>query len=281
MKKFLIMLLSCLFVTATHAQRITQNFRNVSLAEALTTISKHSKTYKVNFIFNELEDFTVTTSVQKKDVLDAIRQVIGFYPMRLTIDGDNIFIECTQKEKSKLTGVVVDSIGKPVIYANISLLSERDSSFITGGVSNESGRFVIPCERKKVIVRISSVGYKPYVRTANVGDMGRVMMTPDAIMIQGVTVKSDRPMTRLTPEGYTTQVLGTLLSDLGTAADVLKQIPRVSGDGGTFTVFGKGAPIIYINGKKVNDSNELQRLSSTEIKSVDVITSPGARYSAE
>ncbi len=281
MKKIIITLLSCFLVTAIDAQRITQNFRNVSLSEALTTISKQSKTYKVNFIFNELEDFTVTTSIQKKDVLDAIRQVIGFYPMRLVIDGDNVFIECTQKEKKKLTGVVVDSIGKPVIYANISLLSERDSSFITGGVSNESGRFVIPCERKKVIVRISSVGYKPFVRSTNVGDMGRVTMLPDAIMIQGVTVKSDRPATRLTPEGFTTQVFGTLLSDLGTAADVLGQIPRVSGDGGNFTVFGKGTPVIYINGKKVNDNNELQRLSSTEIKSVDVITSPGARYSAE
>ncbi len=281
MKKIMITLLSCLFLTATYAQRITHNFKNVSLSDALTTISRQSKTYKVNFIFNELEDFSVTTSVQKKDVLDAIRQVIGFYPMRMTIDGENVFIECTQKEKSKLTGVLVDSIGRPVIYANVLLLNERDSSFITGGVSNESGRFVIPCMEKKVIVRITSVGYNPIVRSTSVGDMGKVTMSPDAIMIDEVTVKSDRPVTRLTPQGFTTQVFGTLLSDVGTAVDVLGQIPRVNVNGNSYTVFGKGAPIIYINSKKVNDNSELQRLSSSEIKSIDVITSPGAQYSAD
>ncbi len=58
-------------------------------------------------------------------------------------------------------------------------------------------------------------------------------------------------------------------------------LPRVEGSDGRFTVFAKGEPEIYINNKKVRDAKELKQLKSTEIKSVDIITSPGAKYNAE
>ena len=58
-------------------------------------------------------------------------------------------------------------------------------------------------------------------------------------------------------------------------------LPQVQGSDGNFTVFAKGKPEIYINNKKVQNARELKQLKSTDIKSVDVITSPGARYNAE
>ena len=64
-------------------------------------------------------------------------------------------------------GTVIDEQGQPVVYANIALLSPQDSTLITGGVSNESGLFVIPCEQQSVLGRISFVGYKTIYKQCN------------------------------------------------------------------------------------------------------------------
>lgn len=63
--------------------------------------------------------------------------------------------------------------------------------------------------------------------------------------------------------------------------DVLNLLPRVSVNGQKISVFGKGTPIVYINNKRVNDNNEIVNITPDNIKSISVITSPGAEYDAE
>lgn len=58
-------------------------------------------------------------------------------------------------------------------------------------------------------------------------------------------------------------------------------IPMVQGRDGKFEVLAKGEPEIYINNKKVRDMGDLKQLKSSDVKSVDVITAPGAKYNAE
>ena len=265
-----------------HAQRFTHNFRNTSMSEALTLLAKSTKNYRINFMYNELEDFTVTTNVENSTAPNAIQQIIGFYPMKMTIDGQYIFVECIQKASTKMMGRIVDEHRRPVDFANVALLNVRDSSFITGGVTNENGQFVIPCEARKAIVKVSCVGYHTVYGTYATGKLGNITLKEATMNLQKVVVKAVRPRTKLTHGGFQTQVNGTMLSDAGMVSDLLKQIPRVRVDGnGGYSVFGKGTPEIYVNGRKVSDSKELAHLSSKEVKSVDVITNPGAQYNAE
>ena len=121
-KRYILFLIASLVAISVSAQRITHDFRDVSMSKALKIIEANTSKYKINFIYNELEDFTVTTSIDKKTVPDAIRDVIGFYPIKMTVDGDNIFVECVQKENTKLIGEVVDKKGQPIVYANIKKL---------------------------------------------------------------------------------------------------------------------------------------------------------------
>ncbi len=171
MKRYILFLIASLVAISVSAQRITHDFRDVSMSKALKIIEANTSKYKINFIYNELEDFTVTTSIDKKSVPDAIRDVIGFYPIKMTVDGDNIFVECVQKENTKLIGEVVDKKGQPIVYANISLLSAKDSTFINGGVSNLAGKFVIPCGAKHALVKISCIGYKTILKPFDAGDI--------------------------------------------------------------------------------------------------------------
>ena len=162
----------CLFATMAKAQHLTRDFKNISLSDALIWIDNSQKSYKINFIFDELEDFTVTTSLRNASVKEAVQQVVGFYPMRVSYDGMDIYVECVQKADSKVLGHVVDEKGRPLPFATISLLTPKDSVFITGGVSNENGDFVIPCQPQRIIVKVTCIGYKTLTRNAPV-EIGR------------------------------------------------------------------------------------------------------------
>jgi hypothetical protein len=262
------------------AQQLSHDFQNVSLSEALIWIDHAQEDYKLNFIFDELEDFTVTTHLENVSVRDAVRQVCGFYPMHLTFDSQDIYIECTQKEDTKVIGRVVDESGNPIEFANISLYGD---GYINGGVSNGNGDFVIPCKaRQQMMVKISFVGYKTVERNIGVGNIGTITLLPETYMVKGVEVKGEIPQYKAAQGGLTVDVQHSILHDIGTANDLLAMIPMVQQDNdGKFNVLAKGEPEIYINNKKVRDPNELKQLKSVDIKSVDVITSPGAKYNAE
>ena len=274
------MLLLCLVAMCAKAQQLSHDFQNVSLSEALIWIDHAQEDYKLNFIFDELEDFTVTTHLENVSVRDAVRQVCGFYPMHLTFDSQDIYIECTQKEDTKVIGRVVDESGNPIEFANISLYGD---GYINGGVSNGNGDFVIPCKaRQQLMVKVSFVGYKTVERNIGVGNIGTITLLPETYMVKGVEVKGEIPQYKPTSGGMTVDIQHSILHDIGTANDLLAMIPMVQqGSDGKFNVLAKGEPEIYINNKKVRDPNELKQLKSVDIKSVDVITSPGAKYNAE
>ena len=275
-------LLFLLFASsAIKAQSLTHTFRNTSLSDALIWIDNAQSNYKIHFIFDELEDFTVTTSIRNASVEDAVRQVIGFYPMHTTFERKDIYIECVQKSGTKLSGHIVDEKGVPMPFANVSLLSVADSSFITGGVSNENGDFVIPCQMKHIIAKISTIGYKTVIRNAAVGKMGTITLHPETYTIKGVEIKGEIPQYKMVTGGMAVDVQHSVLHDVGTADDLLSMIPMVQKRDGKFEVLAKGEPEIYINNKKVTGANELKMLKSADIKNVEVITAPGAKYNAE
>ena len=105
-------------------------------------------------------------------------------------------------------------------------------------------------------------------------------MAEDRKTLGEVVVKSNLPKTILTNGGMKTTVAGSVLEKAGTMENLLDRIPNLSAQNGSIKVFGRGEPMIYINGKQMRDKSELDRLRSDIIKSVEVITNPGASYPA-
>ena len=282
-KTISLFLLFFLLILAQHsyAQRITRQYNNVSFSAALKDLNAHQHKYTINFVYDELEDFKVTKSIRNMSVPDAITQLIGFYPIRMTQVENNIMVECTQKSTFRYKGRIVDERGNAAEYATIALLSPIDSTIVGHGVSNENGSFVIPCNSRKVLARITYIGYKTVNRIYNNTEMGIIKLQPKTMIVKGVVVKGDRPQYKMLSGGMEVAVEHTLLSKMANTFDVLSLLPRVSVDGQKISVFGKGAPIIYINNKRVHDNNEIVNITPDNIKSISVITSPGAEYDAE
>ncbi|WP_337485190.1 TonB-dependent receptor domain-containing protein [Prevotella sp.] len=276
---FILFLLS--FVQLSYAQRITRQYNNVSFSAALKDLNARQHKYTINFVYDELEDFKVTKSIRNSNVPNAIMQLIGFYPIRMTQVENNIMVECTQKSTFRYKGRIVDERGNAAEYATIALLLPIDSTIVGHGVSNENGSFVIPCNSRKVLARITYIGYKTVNRIYNNTEMGIIKLQPKTMIVKGVVVKGDRPQYKMLSGGMEVAVEHTLLSKMANTFEVLSLLPRVSVDGQKISVFGKGTPIVYINNKRVNDNNEIVNITPDNIKSISVITSPGAEYDAE
>ena len=179
-----------------------------------------------------------------------------------------------------IKGKIVNEKGEPLAFANVVLLNRQDSAFVKGVVSGEDGHFAIDSACNNGIIKVTSVGYKTAWKDCTGENAGVIKMVANSKVLGEVVVKSSLPKTILKNGGMTTTVAGSVLEKAGTMEHLLDRIPNVSAQNGNINVFGRGEPIIYINGRQMRDRSELDRLSSDNIKSVEVIANPGARYAA-
>lgn len=274
-----IIFLLCTFALAMSAQHIQRNYHNRSMSDVLIDLDKASKRYKISFIYNELEDFTVTQNVKTANIPDAIRKVIGFYPMQMTLGDSLITVECIRKSERKLIGRLIDNHNLHVEFANIQLLNPKDSSFLCGGVSNANGDFVIPCQQKQALMKVSFVGYKTICKLVPVARIGNVRMQANSYLLKGVTVeaarvveKVDRQIIFPTKEQVKTASNGyDLLDNLSLPTIIVNRAERK-------ILSLKGGDVqIRINDVKASMQDVLA-LQPDEVTKVEFINVPGLKY---
>lgn len=274
-----IIFLLCTFALAMSAQNIQRNYHNRSMSDVLIDLDKASKRYKISFIYNELEDFTVTQNVKTANIPDAIRKVIGFYPMQMTVGDSLITVECIRKSERKLIGRLIDNHNLPVEFANIQLLNPKDSSFLCGGVSNANGDFVIPCQQKQALMKVSFVGYKTICKLVPIARIGNVKMQANSYLLKGVTVeaakvveKVDRQIIFPTKEQVKTASNGyDLLDNLSLPTIIVNRAERK-------VLSLKGGDVqIRINDVKASMQDVLA-LQPDEVTKVEFINVPGLKY---
>lgn len=274
-----IIFLLCTFALAMSAQHIQRNYHDRSMSDVLIDLDKASKRYKISFIYNELEDFTVTQNVKTANIPDAIRKVIGFYPMQMTMGDSLITVECIRKSERKLIGRLIDNHNLPVEFANIQLLNPKDSSFLCGGVSNANGDFVIPCQQKQVLMKVSFVGYKTICKLVPIARIGNVRMQANSYLLKGVTVeaarvveKVDRQIIFPTKEQVKTASNGyDLLDNLSLPTIIVNRAERK-------VLSLKGGDVqIRINDVKASMQDVLA-LQPDEVTKVEFINVPGLKY---
>ena len=190
------------------------------------------------------------------------------------------FSAITPMMAQDIKGKIVDEKGEPLAFANVVLLNRLDSAFVKGVVSGEDGHFAIDSACNNGIIKVTSVGYKTAWKDCTGENAGVIKMVADSKVLREVVVKSSLPKTILKNGGMTTTVAGSVLEKAGTMEHLLDRIPNVSAQNGNIKVFGRGEPTIYINGRQMRDRSELDRLSSDNIRSVEAISNPGARYAA-
>ncbi|MBK9099815.1 MAG: TonB-dependent receptor [bacterium] len=189
-------------------------------------------------------------------------------------------------------GKVFDSLTKHTIeYANIVIFSLRDSSMVTGGVTNNEGAFNIPLEKPgRFKVEIRFIGYDTEIietvvnpSTPNV-NLGDVLIHPSTINLNDVVVQGERsPVTyEIDKKVINPDQMQTVIS--GNAADILANVPSVQVDvEGNVSLRGSQNFTVLIDGRPslMEGQDALQQISATSIERIEIITNPTAKYDAD
>lgn len=287
MKSFIIALALTVTTQNTHAQRVSRSYHGVPLPKVLTDLDNAGRRYTINFIYDELEDFTVTADIRNRPIPDAVREAVGFYPMQLTIGDSLIFVECTQKAEAKMTGRIVGPDRRPIPYATVSLLNPSDSGFINGGVSNDGGDFVIPCDRRgNVLMRVSFVGYQTHFKLCPVGPIGTINLKQDTHTLAETQVKAARKVIRSEVDRLQYLVANDPYTVGMNGIEVMTRVPMLNVSDETVSIVGKSVTHFMLDGHILEMSDEavkakLRSLKAEDIERVEVITIPPAKYKAE
>lgn len=185
-----------------------------------------------------------------------------------------------ERDIGKLSGIVTGPDNELLEFVNVIVY--KDSVLVSGGVTDENGRFSIDCNIRSVNrITANLLGYAPVdITVSELLESGVIYLHPAEVRLGEVVVSGSVPVTRIDGGAMVTNVENSVLAMAGTANDVLEHVPLVSGNDGEFTVLGRGTPLVYINGRQVRNAAELEQLSSQMIKSVEVISNPGVQYAA-
>lgn len=181
---------------------------------------------------------------------------------------------------AQIKGKVIDSDNNPIQFAHVAIYSLPDSTLIAGTATDQKGSFLFSADNNNynALLSVSFIGYE--TQTVPVLSEQTILLQADTTLLSEVVVQGDLPRIRLRNDAIVATVQNTVLSKAGTANDVLKRLPAITGDDGNFTIFGKGKAKIYVNNRELRDLSELDLISSAEIREVEIVHNPGASYDA-
>ena len=162
-----------------------------------------------------------------------------------------------QAQERSVTGTLTDRDTKePVMQATVQLL-KTDSTFITGTISDESGKFSVTApENGRYLVKISGVGYKPIVKNVNIQDdknveLGSMTFNSDAIMLKGVTATAQAAKVTVKKDTFIYNAAAYRTPEGSVAEELVKKLPGAQvDDDGKITINGKQVKKILVDGKE-------------------------------
>ena len=266
-------------VTAQNRGTVTLSLKDEPLPSVLKQIERAGEK-SILFAYEEAENYRVTADIRRQTQAGAIRLVLANKPFQCVERGDYFVIRRTDETNNQVHGTVLDERNEPLAYANVLILSARDSSFVTGCVTADDGTFVLPLAVVGPhLLKVTYVGYHTLVTACQ--PENTVRLSPDAQLLGEVTVTAQRPLVDRKNGNVIANVVGTPLSQMGSVADMIGHLPFVTGSDGSYSVIGRRGDVeIYINSRKVRDNSELDQLQANEIVSAEIIMNPGARYRA-
>ena len=193
-----------------------------------------------------------------------------------------------------LTGTVLDSASRqPVAYATVVLLPPAPNDKpITGVAADDQGKFSLT----KLVagafrLRASYVGYGTRTRAVVVGagltDMGALRLRATAQALGEAVIIGSKPVVEVRPDRLVYNADQDVSNAGGTAADVLRKAPLLAVDGdGNVKMRGSSNFKVLVNNKPSptlarNLAEALKSIPADQIKSVEIITTPPAKYDGE
>lgn len=191
----------------------------------------------------------------------------------------------TKAPAGSVSGIVVDSESEEVLeYATVAVYRAKDSSLVSGLMTNETGRFSFTnISAGAYFLRVDYIGYKradiAFALTAENPSkrFGKVKVVNNSKMLDAVTVEGKREMISSNLDKKVFNVEQNIVTAGGSALDVMENVPSVEVDlDGNVSLRGSTNVTVLIDGRP--STMELEQIPAESIESVEVVTNPSARY---
>jgi ferric enterobactin receptor len=196
-----------------------------------------------------------------------------------------------------ISGNVIDNSTKtPLQYATVSLIDKVTGKAVNGTIADEAGSFsIVRISHGSYKITVSFLGYEEITVDSILFDrgdsralnLGNIFLSPSTHTLESVTVVGDKPIIENKIDKVVYNVANDVTSQGGLATDVLKKVPNVTVDlDGNVELQGNSNIKFLINGKPSSIfgssvSDALASIPASQIKSIEAITSPGAKYDAQ
>lgn len=205
-----------------------------------------------------------------------------------------VSLPAQQTPKDKITGIVIEEgSDTPLPFASIGIYSTSDS-LISGGLSDDNGKFQIDISNGEFYALVEFMGYEPFQthvftisKESPSYDLGQIQLKTSAENLNEVVVQGEKTIMELSLDKRIFNVGKDLANAGGNASDILMNLPSIAVDPeGNVRLRGSANVRILIDGKpsglvSFKGSAGLRQLPANMIERVEVITNPSARYEAE
>lgn len=185
------------------------------------------------------------------------------------------------------TGKVEDSKKTPIAYANVVAFKVNGNQLLTGVITNDNGTFELKVTTKEPFyIEVSFIGFETQKINPEKNNLGVIILKEDATILKDVVVTARKKLIKQKVDRLVFNVENSMASSGGSALDVLKATPSVQINRNNINIVGKSSVRVLVNDRIVKLSGEelvnyLTSFASDDIKNIEVITTPPAKYEAE
>ncbi len=285
-----LLFLCCLFsLTAAVAQpaeggkKITYQCENEKLSTALRQVERLSGYYKVQFAYEDVESYRVTTNLKEVSVDEAMSVLLKGTRLRYEVGGRFVYVLSANTARGAVRGLIRDIDGEPLIGVAIHNKAEK-----SGTVTDADGNFSLPISTDEVMLDITYVGKKPLTCKAKRGAFLRLTLEDDLNMIDDVVVTGYQTLSKERVTGSFDKVNSSVLASRPTA-DISSALQGlVAGmqgteneDGsvdflirGTSSLYANTAPLVVVDGFPIEGT--FSSINPNDVESVTVLKDAAA-----
>lgn len=203
------------------------------------------------------------------------------------------FITNAQNTNITLSGSVKDKTTKTTLpFVSIIILNEKDSAFVTGSLSDESGRFSFPnIKPGNYVLEIGYIGYAKSIQPIYVGSLSSFIEIPTIELAENsldlnevtVTAKQDEVSGKLDKKVFSMEE--NISQNGGSVLQSMQNLPGVSVQDGKIQLRGNDKVAVLIDGKQtaltgMGSQSGLDNIPASSIEKIEIINNPSAKYDA-
>jgi hypothetical protein len=225
------------------------------------------------------------TSIQKSKIQIMKSSLISVYLFVL-------FLPSVGIAQFKISGRIIDEKKQAASFANILVLSAKDSSLVKGNIADTDGSFSIESlNNQAYILHITAVGYKKYYQAFTIQNKDiafePIQLSVESQALNEVQVTARKQLIERSGDKMIMNIEASPTAAGLNGLELMEKVPGVTVDRNTETIKlkGKDGVLIMIDDRKTYLSDEqlanfLKTLKSEDIESIEIIANPSARYDA-